>query len=38
MRGADDLEKMEALKQRIIREKGWFIPTLHEKYLKRPSP
>jgi hypothetical protein len=31
---ADDREKTEIIKQKIIREKGWFVPTIHEKYLK----
>jgi hypothetical protein len=24
-------------KSEIVREKGWYIPTLHEKYLKEPK-
>ena len=24
----------EQIRQEIIREEGWFVPTLHEKYLK----
>jgi hypothetical protein len=24
----------EQIRQEIIREEGWFVPTLHEKYLR----
>lgn len=26
----------DSAKRKIIREKGWFIPALHEKYLRDP--
>jgi hypothetical protein len=28
-------EKAENIKQRILMEEGWFIPTLHDKYLQK---
>lgn len=34
MRRAEDKDRIEAIKEKIIREKGWYIPALHEKYLK----
>jgi hypothetical protein len=30
-------KKEDFLKEKIVREKGWYIPTLHEKYLKEPK-
>ncbi len=30
----EDGDEDKKLKQKIIIEQGWYIPTLHEKYLK----
>jgi hypothetical protein len=30
-------EETELIKKRIITKEGWFIPTLHEKYLKEKA-
>jgi hypothetical protein len=27
-------QRQETLKRKMVREKGWFVPALHEKYLK----
>jgi len=29
-------QREDNIKSKIVREKGWYIPTLHEKYLKEP--
>jgi hypothetical protein len=30
----ENRQQQDPIKSRIIREKGWFVPALHEKYLK----
>ncbi len=29
------LDKIEFIKKRIVSEKGWFVPALHEKYVEK---
>ena len=31
-------QQEENIKRKIVREKGWYIPALHEKYLKGIEP
>jgi hypothetical protein len=30
-------EKAESIRKRIIMEEGWYVPTLHEKYMFKKS-
>ena len=34
----DDKDALENTRQKIIHEQGWYIPSLHEKYLGKKSP
>jgi hypothetical protein len=37
-RKSPEKETVETLKEKLIMEQGWFVPILHEKYLRKENP